>query len=169
MPRLPPELARFADRPPCLFARAWQWLSTHAKPILFALIGLALVAVSWLQYDAIRIVDGDTVRHRLETVRLVGYDTPERGDRARCETEARLADKATQRLRELIESGRPSLKLVRCACKPGTEGTRDCNFGRSCGVLTVDGRDVGPILIAEGLAHPFRCGATSCPRRQGWC
>ena len=35
--------------------------------------------------------------------------------------------------------------------------------------FTVDGRDVGPILIAEGLAQQFQCGAISCPPRRPWC
>jgi len=25
------------------------------------------------------------------------------------------------------------------------------------------------ILISEGLAHPYVCGATSCPQRRQWC
>jgi len=29
--------------------------------------------------------------------------------------------------------------------------------------------DVGDILISEGLARRFVCGATSCPRRRPWC
>ena len=65
---------------------------------------------------------------------------------------------------------RPELSLVECACAAGTQGTDRCNFGRSCGVLRVDGRDVGDILIAEGLAAPFQCGRTSCPRLpRPWC
>jgi hypothetical protein len=49
------------------------------------------------------------------------------------------------------------------ACHPGQEGTRNCNYGRLCGSLSIGGRDVGNILISEGLAHPYICGATSCP------
>src|SRR4051812_18529595 len=44
-----------------------------------------------------------------------------------------------------------------------------CNYGRLCGSLTVGARDAGQILIGEGLAHPYVCGATSCPRRRQWC
>ena len=32
----------------------------------------------------IEVIDGDTVRQQGFTYRLVGFDTPERGDRARC-------------------------------------------------------------------------------------
>jgi len=35
----------------------------------------------------IDVIDGDTVRYQGSTYRLVGFDTPERGDRARCDDE----------------------------------------------------------------------------------
>ena len=101
--------------------------------------------------------------------RLFGFDTPERGDKARCDDERKLADKATQQLRGLIATGNPGLTRSSCACKPGDEGTNRCNYGRLCGVLTVGGRDVGQILIGEGLAHPYVCGGTNCPPRRPWC
>lgn len=44
-----------------------------------------------------------------------------------------------------------------------------CNYGRACGVLTARGRDVAAIMIGEGLARPYLCGATICPRRATWC
>jgi hypothetical protein len=62
-----------------------------------------------------------------------------------------------------------TLEFVRCACPPETEGTDACNFGRSCGALRIDGNDVASILIAEGLARPFRCGSFSRPNRPSWC
>ncbi|MEH6952709.1 hypothetical protein V4R08_15670 (plasmid) [Nitrobacter sp. NHB1] len=41
---------------------------------------------------------------------------------------------------ELIAGGDARLTRVACACRPSTEVTSRCNFGRLCGVLTVDGR-----------------------------
>jgi hypothetical protein len=52
-----------------------------------------------------------------------------------CESERALAAKATFRLRQLSAGGL-DLELIPCACRPGTEGTRQCNYGRACGVLT---------------------------------
>ena len=121
------------------------------------------------QSSPIDVIDGDTVRFQGATYRLVGFDTPERGDRARCDDERRRADAATARLRTLIAGGNAHLERVACACRPGTEGTKSCNYGRFCGSLSVGGRDVGNILIAEGLAHPYVCGGTSCPKRRPWC
>jgi endonuclease YncB( thermonuclease family) len=121
------------------------------------------------QSGRIDVIDGDTVRLNGERYRLVGFDTPEVGDKARCDDERRRADAATTRLRALIDSGDARLVRVACACRPGQEGTRNCNYGRLCGSLSIGGRDVGAILIGEGFAHSYVCGATSCPPRRPWC
>jgi endonuclease YncB( thermonuclease family) len=51
------------------------------------------------------VIDGDTVRFDGGVYRLLGFDTPERGDRARCDDERRRSDTATARLRTLIAGG----------------------------------------------------------------
>ncbi len=121
------------------------------------------------QSGQIEVIDGDTVRFQGARYRLIGIDTPESGDKARCDDERRRAEAATKRLRALVASGDARLIRVACSCRPGQEGTRNCNYGRLCGSLLVGGRDVRGILIGEGLAHPYVCGATSCPQRRPWC
>jgi endonuclease YncB( thermonuclease family) len=116
----------------------------------------------------IRVVDGDTVDAGGARYRLVGFDTPERGDLAKCDSERALAARATARMEEMVSAG-ARLARTGCACKPGTEGTKRCNHGRLCGVLTIDGRDAGNILVEEGLAHRYVCNGDRCPRRPGWC
>lgn len=103
------------------------------------------------------MIDGDTIRAHGRSVRLVGFDAPESRLRAQCESERALAAKATFRVRQLASAGGLDLELVSCACRPGTEGTPRCSHGRTCGVLTAAGKDVGEILISEGLARRYVC------------
>ncbi len=116
------------------------------------------------------VTDGDTIRLDDGTrVRLNGFNAPESRD-PQCDREAILGNRAKERLEELVATGRTRVSQVPCACKPGTEGTDKCNYGRSCGMLQVNGRDVGQILISEGLAVPFVCGQTHCPKTpRPWC
>ena len=136
---------------------------------------MALLLVSVARADAVKpadiyVVDGDTIDALGKRIRLVGFDAPELGDHARCGLERMLAARATSRLRQMIQlSSDIDLQIVGCACRPGTEGTVACNYKRACGYLTVDGQDVGDVLIAENLAHPLVCGKYSCPPRKPWC
>jgi endonuclease YncB( thermonuclease family) len=115
------------------------------------------------------VIDGDTVRFGGTTFRLVGFDTPERGERAPCDRERELAEKAASRLRALIAGGELALQPAACACAAGTYATQACNFGQSCAYLRVGGKDVGETLMREGLAQAFVCSQTGCPPRPRWC
>ena len=119
----------------------------------------------------IRIVDGDTlqVHHQHPNVRLIGFNAPEIHN-ASCPAESELGTRATRRLRELVQAGGLDFTYVKCSCPEGTQGTSACNWKRDCGILKSNGRDVGAILIEEGLAAPFVCGTTSCPPTpRPWC
>jgi endonuclease YncB( thermonuclease family) len=111
-----------------------------------------------------RVLDGDTVEApapaapdgHLYHWRLRGYDTPERGGRARCDAEREAAARATLLLEALIRSAaRVELR---------TEATR-CMWDRPCATLYIDGVPVGEIMIGAGLARPM--GPRE--RRRGWC
>jgi endonuclease YncB( thermonuclease family) len=140
---------------------------------LLALLLMALVAQnSCALADAVKptdihVIDGDTIDALGKRTRLVGFDAPELGEHAHCGLERMLAARATSRLRQMIQLSHDiDLQIVDCSCRPGTVGTMACNYGRACGYLTVDGQDVGDVLIAEHLAHPLACGKYSCPLRQ---
>lgn len=103
-----------------------------------------------------RVIDGDTFedldtgdRYRLENI-----DTPETGGRARCTAERQLGDRATRQARALITSAN-SLDVRRTG--------RVDRYDRIIAFIEVDGRDLGELLIAEGLARPWR------GRREPWC
>lgn len=108
------------------------------------------------------VIDGDTIKARAEiwpgqtivtSVRLDGVDTPEL--RGKCEGEKALARTAKARAAELMPVGKPvTLHHVR----------RGKYAGRVVARVTVGGKDVAAILIAEGLGRPYHG-----ERRRGWC
>ncbi|MFK7882352.1 thermonuclease family protein [Roseobacter sp.] len=100
------------------------------------------------------VVDGDTVRLNGETIRLLGFDTPETY-RAECESERQQGDAATARLRDLLRLA----SSAQLAYQP-----RPDKYGRSLATLTLDGRNVADILVGEGLARRYTGGA-----RRPWC
>lgn len=121
--------------------------------------------------ETIRVLDGDTIEVGAERkrVRLIGFNAPETNGAA-CQRERDIGLQASQRLSSLIASEPADLQLVPCACRAGTEGTPACNYGRACGILKVDGVDVGATLIKEGLAVPFVCSKARCPPTpRPWC
>ena len=102
------------------------------------------------------VYDGDTVAldcgGEIETARLIGLDTPETRDPG-CRAEAALGETATERLREI--SARGSVRF--------SGQVRD-KYGRLLVTMRVDGANVADLLIAEGLAVPYRGAA-----RIDWC
>ena len=73
-----------------------------------------------------------------------------------------LSRRATSRLRQVVAAGGLHFKGVPCACPAGTEGTQQCNHGRLCGYSARPVRDVGQVLINEGLSGGIRLW------RDGW-
>ena len=117
------------------------------------------------------VTDGDTIQLNGEArgLRLVGFNAPETFS-PKCARELELGNLAKARLKEIVAAGNLTLKRIPCSCAPGTEGTEACNYGRSCGILLANGRDVAHTLISEGLAVRFVCGSTSCPPLpRPWC
>lgn len=101
------------------------------------------------------VIDGDTFRYAGETIRIADIDTPETHP-PRCAFEARLGARATRRLEELLAAGRFELL-------PAADGRDTDRYGRKLRVVFVDGRSVGGILVAEGLAREYAGG------RRPWC
>lgn len=96
------------------------------------------------------VVDGDTIWLKGEKIRLETFNTPEFG--GKCRREINLASRAQRRLSQLLS------KNAFTAERSGHD-----RFGRRLATIKIGGRDVGAILIAEGVAHRWN------GYRQHWC
>jgi len=115
-------------------------------PILAA--ALSLCAPSGERVNC--LVDGDTAWIGREKVRLADIDAPELN--SACAAERDLAQRARRQLHAYLASG-------------GYQVHRDGQdrFGRTLAVVTLNGRSVGDMLVAAGLAR------TWSGRREPWC
>jgi endonuclease YncB( thermonuclease family) len=101
------------------------------------------------QYKATRVVDGDTLKATSEsgqkiTVRLVGIDAPELG-RGKRKPGQPFSRKATKYLNKLALNKSVSVESY------GLD-----RYGRTLGVVFVDGKDVNLEMIKAGLAEVYR-------------
>lgn len=149
-PQAVTERPAVADDAPCRGAYADAMLRTAAL-----ILAAALVAVTYLgQAEAqlrCRAMDGDTLACGAERVRVMGLDAPEM--RGRCPAEARKARTARDRMAALVIGG--------VSLQPHG---RDRYRRLLAVVRDWQGRDVGAVLIREGLARPYRG-----ERRRSWC
>ena len=99
------------------------------------------------------VVDGDTFWFAGDKYRIADIDTPETHP-ARCAEEAALGEAATGRLHQWLNAGAFSLDSA------GRDADR---YGRKLRIVTRGGTSVGSVLVAEGLARPWK------GRRRGWC
>lgn len=99
------------------------------------------------------VIDGDTVDVAGVRWRLKGFDAPEITS-ARCSEERALGLKAKARLEAILSTGQ--IETI-------TDHKRE-HFGRTLGTIKANGRDVGEILVAEGLAVRL-----SGARKHNWC
>ena len=146
-----------------------RMMSIRPWPVM-AMLAVTAAHAEPIAPQDIYVLDGNAIDMHGRRVRLMGFDAPEEGQRARCANERILALRTAARLRQIIRrSDKIDLQMVACPCPPGTEGTPQCYSGGPCGRLTVDGKDAGDLLVAENLAHTFVCGQHSCPPRMSWC
>lgn len=114
---------------------------------------LAVAMPSTAAAERLSVTDGDTVRLGVERIRIIGLDAPElRG--SKCREERRLAQRARDRLAELIATD--NIEIIRSA--------RPDKYRRTLAIIRADGVDVARVLITEGLAR-----ANRGERRNGWC
>lgn len=142
------------------------------KKFLLLLLAVPMLAFAQKQpqgvtYDAqiLKVSDGDTIviaapflpqplKPQL-AVRIYGVDTPEKGHRAQCPSEAQRGEQATQFTKALVSQGRQFQVTLYGWDKFG---------GRVLGDIIVDGKSVRQGLIANGLAREYYGEA-----KQSWC
>jgi micrococcal nuclease len=125
-------------------------LGCAAATALLLLAATVTRAEEFRGVDPKQVVDGDNF---YVSIRLSGIDAPEEGNRAKCDQERALAKRAEARMKELLHG------LVTLDIQDVDE------FGRLlANVRLHDGRDLGQVLLGEGLARPYEAG-----RRPSWC
>ena len=140
-----------------------------ASLVSVALLTSQAATAAVVEPRQIQVIDGDTIIVNGKTVHLIGFIAPETYD-AQCKAERELGNKAANRLRELILAGGLEYSPVMCPCPAATLGKLFCNFVRTCGTLKTNGRDVGDILVEEGLAATYSCRSGGCPKTTRiWC
>lgn len=103
------------------------------------------------------VLDGDTIVLAGVHIRIANIDAPEI-HHFHCDAELRLGLLAKRRLADLLNSGPVTVY-------PGDpqDGRLKDRYGRTLATIEVDGRDIGKIMISEGLARHWT------GKRQPWC
>lgn len=103
------------------------------------------------------VLDGDTIVLEGTHIRIANIDAPEIHHYG-CDAELRLGLVAKRRMAELLDSGPVTVHRG----DPESGRLKD-RYGRTLATIEVDGRDVGAIMIGEGLARPWT------GKRRTWC
>ena len=118
-------------------------------------------------YDAVitRVIDGDTVAFQADflpaplkkelSIRVFGVDTPEKGFRAQCPSEAPRGEAATAFTKQAIATSQKRQIVLMDWDKYG---------GRVLGDIILDGRSLRQGLIANGFAREYYGEA-----KTSWC
>lgn len=107
-------------------------------------------------YRVIRVIDGDTVEidapflpielHKTLKIRLYGLDTPEKGSRAKCKSEAIIGENATKFTTMIVGAAKKHQVIFMKWDKFG---------GRVNGDILLDGNSLAKLLIDKGYAKPY--------------
>ena len=134
-----------------------------AATLWATMMGSALAA--YQPAKVIRMIDGDTIvieapwvpdpMKKQISIRVIGVDTPEKGHRAQCPKEAKLAEQASAHTKALLTKAK-SVEV---------EFTDwDKYGGRVLGRVRIDGVDLTDSLIRAGLARAYQG-----EKKQSWC
>lgn len=129
------------------------------KNIIISVTLFLLTIVSYANpynFEITRIIDGDTVAFRATflppplkqelAVRIYGVDTPEKGHRAQCQSEAVRGAAATEFTKNAISQAKVKQIYLQKWDKYG---------GRVLGDIILDGKSLRQMLITNGYAREY--------------
>jgi len=143
------------------------------KKFLILLILVPVLAIAQprqrpgVTYDAVitRVIDGDTVAFQADflpaplkkelSIRVFGVDTPEKGFRAACASEAQRGEAASAFTKQMIANSQQRQVVLMDWDKYG---------GRVLGDVLLNGQSLRQMLIANGFAREYYGEA-----KQSWC
>lgn len=142
------------------------------KNLLMVLLLVPTIVLAQKQPEAVtyefpltRVVDGDTVEFQATflpaplkpvlSIRVYGVDTPEKGFRAQCPSEAARGAAATEFTKKVINASKQRLVTIMSWDKYG---------GRVLGDVILDGQSLRALLIQNGYAREYYGEA-----KQSWC
>ena len=132
-------------------------------PLLFALLALPALAEDFKNVEYVRAYDADTITVDVKGIpavfgddigiRVAGVDTPE--IRGKCAAEKKLAIKARDRVRGLLESAK-TIDLL---------NVERGKYFRLVARVEIDGTDLSQLLLKEGYAVEYDGGK----KTKNWC
>jgi micrococcal nuclease len=121
---------------------------------------IAQAQVKAYDWKVLRVVDGDTLEIDVSSmklppelglkVRVLGVDTPEKGGRAKCPSEAALAVKATDHTKKLVEAAKANNTTITFS-----KVKWDKFGGRINADVMIGDVNLAKSLIAAGLAREY--------------
>ena len=132
--------------------------------IAFPVAAAEKVAVAY-DYKITRVIDGDTVAFEADflpdplkkevSIRVFGVDTPEKGFRAQCESEATRGAAASEFTKKMVSQATSRQVVLMDWDKYG---------GRVLGDVLLNGQSLRMLLIQNGYAREYYGEA-----KQSWC
>ena len=132
--------------------------------LLLTLISTSVSAEVY-NYPITRVIDGDTVEFKAEflpkplkpvlSIRVLGVDTPEKGFRAKCLSEAAKGKSASEFTKHLVSEAKVQQVSIKDWDKYG---------GRVLGDVILDGKSLSEELIKNGYARAY-----FGEKKESWC
>jgi endonuclease YncB( thermonuclease family) len=133
------------------------------KILLTIILLLASSNAYAYEWEILRVVDGDTLEIKNEcfpkelklSVRVLGIDTPEKESRAKCDKEAKLAEKASKFTKQFIGKNKTAtFRNIKW----------DKYGGRLLADVEINGKSLSDELIKNGLARSY-----DGKKKGSWC